>query len=238
MSLQIRQATPDDVNGIANVMTTVWPEEPVDHTQLYSARSLTQKSCTHVIADRTTIAGFGDSFMTYDANGRQRWEVDLLAVHPTYQGQGWGKRLVQSATEAGRAAGASYARGLIEVQNRASQRAFASCGYQCQPAWLKLYVNDGAFMGQLCAMPASHVVPVHTLRYSGFWLEDSGTERLSPEVVIPAKEAGNLLGRLIPIEEEEACAAYAQMGFDDVGHFQFWMYNLSEMAYDKYTNGE
>lgn len=57
--------------------------------------------------------------MTYTLEGLARWEVDLLAVHPDFRGKGIAAQLVSPITKTGKARGANFARGLVEVENMA-----------------------------------------------------------------------------------------------------------------------
>lgn len=90
------------------------------------------------------IVGFVSAFCTHSLS-LDRWEIDELAVLPTYQGQGIGTCLVSAALRGEMACpGAQQARALIATRNLASQRAFAKNGFSPQrEAHLLLYDVSG-----------------------------------------------------------------------------------------------
>ncbi|GAK57467.1 acetyltransferase [Candidatus Vecturithrix granuli] len=131
-SIDIRQATLNDAEGIAMVKRLVWPGEDVNVAQISRAIAHEQH-VTHAAVDGTTIVGFVDGFLIYNPSLHLRWEVDLLAIHPAYRGRQYGARLVEQTTQVGRQRGPHVVRGLIRVNNIASQRTFARCAYRQTP---------------------------------------------------------------------------------------------------------
>lgn len=71
------------------------------------------------------IVGFVSAFITHSL-AAERWEVDLLAVHPSVQGRGIGTALVAQAMAA---APVPRIRCIIARSNIASQRAFLKNGF-------------------------------------------------------------------------------------------------------------
>jgi N-acetylglutamate synthase-like GNAT family acetyltransferase len=97
-----------------------------------------------VIEQDGRIVGFVSAFCTHSL-ALDRYEIDELAVLPTWQGQGLGTCLVGAALR-GRTTcpGAQQARALIATRNEASQRAFAKNGFSPhREADLLLYEVSG-----------------------------------------------------------------------------------------------
>ena len=73
--------------------------------------------------------GFVSAFPTHSL-AASRWEIDELAVSPTYQGRGIGTALVGQALAEGMArSDLSQARALVATDNLSSQRVFAKNGH-------------------------------------------------------------------------------------------------------------
>jgi ribosomal protein S18 acetylase RimI-like enzyme len=141
MPIHLRIAAVGDAAAVAQVKDALWPKEatPPD----YIAQVIQQPDHHTILAlDDNHVVGFVDSFLTLVPAGQRRWEVDLLGVHPAYQGQGIGSQLMQATTTAGWQMGADSARGLIAVQNVASQKAFARAGYGVEERPLNLWVSS------------------------------------------------------------------------------------------------
>ena len=113
MSVLIRPAQPEDAPAIAAIKCAVWPGEDSAAAQII--RSLQQPDhAAHVAVAEGSIAGFVDGFPTTAGDGAQRWEVDLLAVDPHWQGHKIGQQLIAASTEVGREAGAALQRAGVD----------------------------------------------------------------------------------------------------------------------------
>ena len=160
MGLVVRAALPADATGIARVALEVWPDETLDEAHV--GRLIGEgRRATQVAELDGEVVGFVDGFLTETANGEPRWEVDLLAVSPRAQGRGVGKLLVRASLDAARGFGARMARGLIRVDNVASERVFAANSFEPDETPSQLRVGSGLE----CARDAHgmHVVPVRHL---------------------------------------------------------------------------
>jgi GNAT superfamily N-acetyltransferase len=230
-TIHIRQATSDDAPEIALLKSLTWPDESVDVAQI--ARAIREPGhATFVAAGDGGLVGFVDGFSTLSSAGVQRWEVDLLAVHPHYRGQRLGARLVRANTAAGRQRGAAVVRSLIHVENIASQQTFARCAYQLDDTVCNLYVLPGVEQG-VQLPPDAHLVPVNTFNYRGLWLETGGspigTSHRDIGTMLGRCGAGallngdwDLLGSVIPVEQAENERLAQAAGFVLVGQYQWW----------------
>src|SRR5690606_33322519 len=117
----IRGADEQDVEGIIRVKQLVWPDEGFD-AALIRQVVLDAEHVTQVAVIDDSVVGFVDGFNTLSQNGVPQWNLDLIAVNPAFQGQGIASELMRVNTTAGGDSGAGRARGLVAVDNVASQR--------------------------------------------------------------------------------------------------------------------
>jgi hypothetical protein len=177
---------------------------------------------THVAVDASNqVVGFVDAFATTAANGEQRWEIDLLAVHPVCQGQKIGQRLVDAAWAS---CPASSARALVQVANMACQGALRRCGFQTDGQIFQLMVSSPQ-MGSVVPVPAgAHLVEVDTLTYRGVWLEgaiDGQGLRAAQDQC--AQRRRDVAGVLIADAAYELLAIAHDLGYAPVNRFQWWV---------------
>ncbi len=222
----IRRATAVDAPAISRVRAAVWPGEPTDADRVAQALALPGRA-TLVAADGESgaVVAFVDGFLTRSAQGTPRWELDLLATHPAHRGRGIGAALVAACTAAGQRHGAPLARALVQVDNTASQRTFARCGYAAQPSPCALLVaTDGqAAQGGPPPPPDLHLIRVVTLSYRGLWLEGA----LTPASFAAAQAALHrdgldVAGAVIPLDRAEALRAAQEAGFTCRGVYRWW----------------
>ena len=221
MSVTIRHATPDDATAIVSLAEKVWPDEPLDATTIECLIAGSSRA-TLVAELNDTIVGFVDGFATCAASGALRWEVDLLAVSPSAQGRGVGRRLVGNSIKVGASAGAVQARALIRVGTIASERVFAFHGFVPERDESELWVAEGLVAGT--NLESTHVVPVRTFRYDGRWLEE-----LTPAALYSLRQSagGGVTGAVIHVTDHEAIDAAAAVGMQYAGRYHFW-----QRAYD------
>ena len=226
MSLQMRVSTAGDAEAIARVKDAIWPEEATAPD--YIAQVIQQPDHDTILAlDNEHIVGFVDSFITLGGAGQRRWEVDLLGVHPAYQGRGIGSQLMQATTTAGWQIGAEYARGLVAVANVSSQKAFARAGYTVEERPLNLWVSAinrdqlPVVSSQLPA--ASFLIPVITLNYRGIWLEGQlSAAALLAAQAICSRRGWDIAGALIPVVDTRLNKAAHKANYVFVNQYQFW----------------
>jgi len=221
MSVTIRHATSVDATAIVALAETVWPDEPLDAATIECL--IAESSRATLLAElNDTIVGFVDGFVTCAASGALRWEVDLLAVSPSAQGRGVGRRLVGESIKFGASAGAVHARALIRVGNIASERVFAVHGFVPERDESELWVAEGLIAGT--NLESTHVVPVRTFRYAGRWLEESTPAALCS---LRPSAGGGVTGAVIHVTDREAIDAAAAVGMQYGGRYHFW-----QRAYD------
>lgn len=89
------------------------------------------------VQDGNSIVGFVIAFPT--CGERQWWEIDLLAVHPRWTGQGLANQLIEAAAAHG-PSHARQARAVVATDNGASARAFSRSGFRRAPQAHKLLI--------------------------------------------------------------------------------------------------
>lgn len=222
-NVHIRQATPNDTAGIATVKQLTWPDEEVDVAHIAQAIA-DDRHVTHVAVHDTTIIGFVDGFTTQNRSLRLRWEVDLLAVHPDYRSYRCGTRLVRIATQTGYQRGATLIRGLIRVDNTASQRTFAHCSYHQDQQVRTLYValpgcQETAVRTFARAWKA---IPVTSLTYTGWWLEIPEDDHDGDSEPCAFDLEREVVGVVLASEDKRHHHAAQAAGFTAIGQFHFW----------------
>ena len=238
MNIQLRTARSEDVDTISAIKRLAWPQEDCSPAQVAAALAAPAHQ-THLVEIEGRVAGFVDGFLTCDAAGLQRWEVDLLAVHPHWRGRGLGSRLVAANTQSGKQAGAALVRSLIHVDNYASAGAFSNSGYRPQPGEYTLMVltqTSGTASGcrphaqprlrpadSQTALDQPYLVPVTTINYSGLWQESRFTAQGFAAACQALIESDcHLVGAPTPIADSAALSAAAAAGFEAVGNYRWW----------------
>jgi GNAT superfamily N-acetyltransferase len=222
MGFLIRPAGAGDVMGLIAVKAAVWPQEKT--LPEYVIALLDQPERITLVAEVAgVVAGFVDGFLTLSNIGVRRWEVDLLAVQPNYQGRGIATDLVAASTQAGWEMGASLARALIAVENIASQRTFAHCGYVLDPTLRGIWVASQGD-GQAVSVPEKlHLIPVHTLNYRGVWLEGQLTPAgFAAANTVRTRYGWDVSGAVIALADTAIIQAATAADYGLVGHYQFW----------------
>lgn len=224
MNTIVEPARPEMALELSVLKTSIWPDE--NTTADYLATIIQQDDhSTHVALCDDKLVGFVDGFLTLRIDGKRRWELDLIGVHPDYQRRGIARQLLMANTQAGRSMGAEVARGLVALANVSSQRTFAACGYTLNPQVCHLYICAADLSLPSEHAEGHHLIPVHTFNYRGIWVEG----RLSPDNFALAlkarqKQQLDLVGAVIPLAEAAAIKFVEQASFDLIGEYQFWEY--------------
>lgn len=224
----IQHATSRHAKPIAYVQKQVWPDE---NSNLQRIRAVLRDD-THVTLVALVnhqVVGFVDAFETTSSTGMPRWEIDLLAVNPAFQGQGLGKQLTLAATEASQRRNRTLARGLVAVNNIASQRTFASCGYESDQIehGLYIYTDTDDLIEPVITSP-KNMISVSTLRYQGLWIEESWTtEQLKLAQQLKEYSQQDVVGAVVPSHEAESIENVLKSGFSLVGHYHWWTLKLN-----------
>ena len=224
--MNIRHATPADAVALQAIKRAVWPEEDADLAAIAVALNQPDHQTQVAVAADGTVIGFADGFLTLAADESRRWEVDLLAVHPTHQRQGTGQALVAAVTAAGRDFGAVTARALIQVENRGSQKTFAYTGYSLKPTVCHLLINTDGPDDQAPVPPGAHLVPVITFNYRGLWIEGQRAQAFGAGRAIRARHGWDVAGAVIPETAPAELRAAEAAGYANVGAYQWWVTQL------------
>jgi GNAT superfamily N-acetyltransferase len=223
----LQLACPEDLQGIAFVKAQTWPEEQVRRDLIGRVLSA-EDHCVHIVRFNRRIAGFVDGFMTLDHEGNRRWEVDLLAVHPSQRGKHYGEQLVKASMAEGRSRKAGWARALVGVENYASQVTFKRCGFMKENSPCSLFISRSQHSQDEPVPEAAYLLPVTTINYRGLWIENC----FEPPIFAYAqqichREGMDLVGAVIPASDEAGSRSARDAGFDLVGSYEWWNYRYS-----------
>lgn len=221
---EIRMATTADIAGIGKIIGLVWPENTISSDRVEQALSGPAHATT-VSINEGDVVGFADGFLTTSADGLKRWELDLLAVHPSFQRRGIASTLVEENTQMGQLRGAEMARGLVAIDNVGSQRTFAGCGYKTDEAICELLVASKPYppVGVIEADKEFDFIRVNTINYAGIWIEGERTRtRLENALSQLANGQDDLVGMVVPIHETQVIRDALSLGFERVGRYQWW----------------
>lgn len=224
-----RQATLEDAQAIAALKQVVWSNASTDVATILNALQ-TPTHHTHLAIADGQIAGFVSCFMTESAQGKKRWEIDLLAVHPDFRRRGLATKLVEEAVLIGERELYDFARALIQVDNVKSQRTFAENKFITDGQIQTLFVSAKTLSSkQNVASKAvhAHLVVVNTLDYRGVWLEEPlSTEAFAKARITCHEKNSSLVGAIIADDDSETCN-YAQANqYNPVGKFHRWARKL------------
>ncbi len=218
-----RAATPADAPALSLIKSAVWPDERND-VELITAVLEQPDHRAFVATDSNRAVGFVDGFLTLSETTQRRWEVDLLAVHPDYWGQGLATQLVAQSLESGAKMGAELSRTLIQVDNVGSQTAFARNGFKAAERPLNLWVStkkEPAHSRKLSE--GTHLIPVMTLNYQGVWVEGSITaQSLQAAQSICAHMDWAIAGTIIPTDNNSLNELAQKAGYFFINQYQYW----------------
>lgn len=239
MDYQVRQAIVgdrEDVERIAAILRATALDDNASVERIARAVQ-TSSHYTHLAEAKMDGQGLGllDAFMTRTVDGLVRWEIDLLGVIPEARGRGIAGTLLAKSVETGRACNANVVRGLVRVENIASQRAFEKAGFMPgKTQHLFVITDEEKFVpvSSLRAIPPTSAVIslhfVHTLTYSGMWIEGDDHEagmRYGRDAVL--NHQIEQAGILITATDEYAKSRATELEYRDVGTFRWWELPLS-----------
>ena len=221
--IQIRKANTWDTIGIANIKRLTWPDDDTSEISIAAALS-TEEHHTMIALDNDNAVGYMSCFITTSQSGKKRWELDQLAVSPAYRQQGIGKDLVEHALNAASHNDIDLMRALIQVDNLASQKSFATHGLQTDTQPYQLYICTEPSDGVMPIPESLHLIPIKTFSYQGFWLEGHvNNAALQAATGLVRREEIELVGVLIPETEQALCRAAEKHGYQRINTYHWWV---------------
>lgn len=211
----IQLARSSDAFELSRLIKAVFGDDvPATHVQ---SAIISPKLKTYIAIEDDQIIGFVSGFPTLTIEGIQRWELDLIGVHPDFRGRGIASQLVNRMNEMAITAGAHYIRALVSIHNHTMQSVLRRRQYDTNYVEYTLYVLENS---DLPSINGLYLVPVTTLTYRGIWLEGDVPSQLG-DFVIP--KSGQLLGAVVPAH---AVMTLQQAQFFWVGNYNWWLFNL------------
>lgn len=227
MKVHIVVARADHRHGIAAVANDALSAS-IDVESPRVRRVLSGGNTFVAIAD-DEVAGFVSNFATRDAPGGSRFELDLLAVAPAWQGQGIGGRLVARSLLVASESGASTARALVRCENKPMQSICCRHGFQRSADVYQLFVSEE----RPAVYPAARanqawIIPVETLTYSGYWLE-GGISQSSIDAIrqlLRTHRERAVTGAVVPQSYRTTIDLLRSNSFEPIGEFDWWTLRL------------
>ena len=185
-----------DAEGLLAVERETFAESPYNADEVIHLLTNGEQRAWLAVAEGK-VTGFVTAFPTYTLHGR-RWEVDLVAVQPTFQGQGTATELIKATVEGAGGHSLDTVRALAATDNLASQRAFTKAGFTPSEAVCHLLLNE--IRGSVSRPQDSGPVTVRDLALS---TEEAGamlrlgeglTLRPDDVLALASREAGEILG--------------------------------------------
>jgi GNAT superfamily N-acetyltransferase len=226
--IEIKRATPNDAGAIQSVKDAVWPHDSTSEDYIHEVLSQSIH-VAHLAEVDGIAAGIVSGFLTTSAEGIRRWEVDLLAVHPDFRNQGIASRLIQA--NLGQVENVSLFRALIQVENIASQVAFARCDFKRDADKRTLYISTDAPSNTQTHVEGLHLIPVMTLNYCGVWLEgELNEEGFRLAQAVRAQHDWDVAGALISQSRPDTMAEAEACGYSRVSDFEWWTRSVAAPA--------
>jgi ribosomal protein S18 acetylase RimI-like enzyme len=128
----------DDAEGLLLVERATFDESPYSPAEV---QAILADGWQHAWLARAgdEVVGFVVAFVTRGRSG-PCWEIDLLAVHPRWAGQGVATRLIRAASAHG-ARLAPRARAVVAQENGGSAGAFLRAGFRSHPKVHELLIG-------------------------------------------------------------------------------------------------
>jgi len=225
MSAVIRRAKPEDIPAVSNIAASALAVR-VDADLPWLRRRLT-RHLTLVAACREAVVGFVDGFFTADQSGRERFELDLLAVASASRGRGIGGQLLAKSLAFAADSEAREIRALVRSQNQAMQQLCRRQGFRRTPASYNLFIADAKPVTRRPGKHQASLIPVETLAYRGIWIEGALSQSAIDAAQLLARErSASRIGALIPAGERAIAGLLRSNSFVKVGAYRWWKISL------------
>ena len=180
------------------------------------------------IADNQVL-GFVSNFITRDARGGSRFELDLLGVAPAWQGRGIGARLVDRSLQAARESDATTVRALVRCDNESMQRICSRQGFERSKQACQLWLSQARKPAANARVKtAARIIAVETLTYSGYWLEGELSQGAIDDArrLLRAHPERSLIGAVVPESDRITLDLLRANSFAPMGDFHWWTLRL------------
>ncbi|MEO1288660.1 MAG: GNAT family N-acetyltransferase [Chloroflexota bacterium] len=216
MTITIKRAEPIHASGIANVFRKAFNEEI---TVADVGRGLQIPHYSLVALEGERVVGLTGGFITTAHDGQKRLELDLQAVHPDYQGQGIGTRLIQQFCNTDTEF--NLIRALVAVDRHHMHYLMTKLGFISDRQSQSLYIATQS--ADTAPVPEdAHVIPVTTLSYLGIWLEGNITQQAIHSALSQRPHDG-IVGAVVPANDAPVTQLLMREGFSYIKDFHWWI---------------
>ncbi|MEM9953563.1 MAG: GNAT family N-acetyltransferase [Chloroflexota bacterium] len=216
MTITIKHAEPTHASGIANVFRKAFSEE-ITVADVERGLQIPHYSLVALKGER--VVGLTGGFITTAHDGTHRLELDLQAVHPDYQGQGIGTRLIQQFCNTDTEF--NLIRALVAVDRHHMRHLMTKLGFISNRQSQSLYIATQS--ADTAPIPEdAHIIPVTTLSYSGIWLEGNITQQAIHSALSQRPHDG-IVGAVVTANDTSVTQLLRRKGFSYIKDFHWWI---------------
>jgi len=226
MKVEIRRATVEDATAIADIIHSVF-QNGIDLRRIQTQLLLSNTMIDVAIVDHQVV-GFVENFVTCSDVNSLRLELDLLAVDPSQQGQGVGRKLIETTVSLMHQLGTTSLRALIATTNipmhyLCKTYRFIQDDHECGLYTLPV---DGDLVSKISEIK-SHMTQVNTLTYDGVWLESRLSQRaISNACYLVHQRNLDIVGVVCSKQDNDGIQLLNDNDFQHVGDYHRWTLNL------------
>jgi GNAT superfamily N-acetyltransferase len=223
MNVMIRRAIADDAGAIA-ILAAEALATPID-ADSPRLRRLLAEGFTYTATLDEDVVGFADSFVTFDREGRARFELDLLAVAPQMQGGGIGSRLIEASLHAARHYEPALIRALVRSDNQRMRRLCHRHGFSLSEDNCALFITAPRPVNHRQRQHRAQLIAVETLAYDGMWLEGAlSQDAIDDAHWIAMRSNMSTIGAVVSGNATDALALLRVNAFIKVGDYNWWTF--------------
>ncbi len=226
MGIEIRNANLRDASRIAEIIHQAFDDES-DIDRVIQQIVLSNTMIDVLVVDGQ-VRGFVENFVTCSQDNKLWFELDLLAVHPSMQGHGIGRRLIKQSIQVAKNLNVDQIRVLIATKNDRMHHLCGSFDMTPDDFDSGLYILTPSHSQlEFKYDKSSHLIQVNTSTYSGIWIENTLSQNAIDNAQLLVKQRHlDIVGVVCAKSNQHNLKLLDNNGFNHVGDFRRWTLNL------------